>query len=113
LRDAWTGLGAKLLEVRVFQGQLDMVAVLEILGVEGLTRVFCEGGGAVAAALLKADLADRVAVFTAGLGIGAEGLPSLGAMGLTRLSMAQRFKVVSTSQLGPDTLTQWERALTV
>jgi diaminohydroxyphosphoribosylaminopyrimidine deaminase/5-amino-6-(5-phosphoribosylamino)uracil reductase len=64
----------------------------------------------VAASLLRADLADHVALFTAGLGIGADGTPGLGALGLTHLAQAQRYVVTQAQTLGPDALTLWKRA---
>lgn len=110
LKSVWQGLGATLIEAPVMQGQLDPTAALEALGAQGLTRLFCEGGGALAASLLNADLVDRVALFTAGLGIGAEGKPGLGALGLDRLAQAKRFTLEDAEQIGPDALTLWRRA---
>nr|WP_321508608.1 bifunctional diaminohydroxyphosphoribosylaminopyrimidine deaminase/5-amino-6-(5-phosphoribosylamino)uracil reductase RibD [uncultured Celeribacter sp.] len=109
LVSAWQGLGAELIEVPVAQGRLDAAAALAALGARGLTRVFCEGGGSLAASLLSAGLADYVALFTAGLGIGAEGLPGLGALGLDRLAMAPRYTLERMEQVGPDVLTHWSR----
>lgn len=110
LKRTWVGLGARLFEVPLIAGQLDPRAALQALGSAGLTRVFCEGGGALAASLLRADLADHVALFTAGLGIGADGIPGLGGLGLTRLSQASRYHVTQTETLGPDILTHWRRS---
>ncbi len=107
LTSAWRGLGAELIEVPVAQGHLDARASLEALGSRGLTRVFCEGGGALAASLLRGRLVDRVAVFSAGLAIGSEGLPGLGALGLNRLADASRFDLTSVEQIGPDVLSLW------
>lgn len=109
LVQAWTGLGAALLPCDVSGGQLDMHSVLAQLGVYGLTRVFCEGGGAVAASLLQADLVDHLVGFTAGVVIGAEGVPGIGAMGLARLDAATRFSLVETQAVGPDVLHRWVR----
>jgi diaminohydroxyphosphoribosylaminopyrimidine deaminase/5-amino-6-(5-phosphoribosylamino)uracil reductase len=91
-------------------GQLDPVSVLQALGAEGLTRVFCEGGGALAASLLAADLVDELVGMSAGVVIGAEGLPSLGAMGLARLAEAPRFTLRTGRPLGGDVLHHWRRA---
>ncbi|MCA0043020.1 bifunctional diaminohydroxyphosphoribosylaminopyrimidine deaminase/5-amino-6-(5-phosphoribosylamino)uracil reductase RibD [Celeribacter litoreus] len=113
LRSAWEGLGAMLMEVPVTAGHLDPEASLAALGERGLTRVFCEGGGALAASLLGADLVDHVNVFTAGLGIGAEGLPGLGAMGLDRLGAAPRYRLERLDQVGPDVLSHWVRKTTL
>lgn len=91
-------------------GQLDPVALLETLGTVGLTRLFCEGGGAFAASLLSADLVDELIGFTAGLALGAEGWPSLGAMGLGTLAEAPRFRLVESRAVGGDVLHRWRRA---
>ncbi len=108
--DAWKGLGAKLLPCAVKGVQLDARDVLRQLGAGGLTRVLCEGGGALAASLLADDLVDELLGFTAGLAIGAEGLPSIGALGLDRLEAAQRFRLLETRSIGPDIMHRWARA---
>lgn len=108
---AWQGLGARLLPCGVRGTQLDAADVLRQLGAAGLTRVFCEGGGALAASLLVADLVDELVGFTAGLAIGAEGLPGIGALGLERLENAPRFDLIETRAIGPDILHRWSRAL--
>ncbi|MGI3167983.1 bifunctional diaminohydroxyphosphoribosylaminopyrimidine deaminase/5-amino-6-(5-phosphoribosylamino)uracil reductase RibD [Pseudooceanicola sp. C21-150M6] len=110
LRRTWAGLGAELIECDVRGGQLDPLSVLRGLGARGLTRVFCEGGGALAAALLQADLVDVLVGMTAGVAIGAEGQPSLGAMGLGRLAEAPRFHLREARPLGGDVCHIWERA---
>ena len=112
LAEAWDGLGAERVECDLSGGQLDMASVLEKLARRGLTRIFCEGGGAVAASLLGADLVDELVGFTAGLPIGADGLPGIGAMGLDRLEGAHRFHLVETRAVGGDVLHHWRRART-
>ncbi|WP_417267296.1 bifunctional diaminohydroxyphosphoribosylaminopyrimidine deaminase/5-amino-6-(5-phosphoribosylamino)uracil reductase RibD [Celeribacter baekdonensis] len=109
LKSVWTGLGAELIEAPVVYGQLDPKASLEALGARGLTRVFCEGGGALAASLMGAHLPDHVALFTAGLAIGAEGMPGLGALGIDRLRQAPRYALQRIEQVGPDALSHWRR----
>jgi diaminohydroxyphosphoribosylaminopyrimidine deaminase/5-amino-6-(5-phosphoribosylamino)uracil reductase len=108
-RAAWEGLGARLVEVPPgADRQLDPAAMLAALGQAGLTRVFCEGGGALAAALLAAGLVDRLALFTGGVALGAEGRPAIGALGVDRLAAAPRFRLTDTRAVGPDTLQLWE-----
>ena len=109
LRRAWEGLGAKLVPCAENAGRLDPVSILQSLGQAGLTRVFCEGGGAFAAALLQADLVDEIIGFTAGLAIGAEGMPSIGALGLDRLSKAPRYTLMETRSVGADVMHRWQR----
>lgn len=108
---AWEGIGAKLLPCAVRGTQVDAADILQQLRKAGLTRVFCEGGGALAASLLAADLVDELVGYTAGLGIGAEGLPMIGTLGLNRLEQAPRFKLVETRQVGPDIEHRWTRSL--
>ncbi|MEQ9695415.1 bifunctional diaminohydroxyphosphoribosylaminopyrimidine deaminase/5-amino-6-(5-phosphoribosylamino)uracil reductase RibD [Shimia sp. SDUM112013] len=109
LVDSWAGLGATLLPCDVEQGQLSVRSLLQALGAQGMTRVFCEGGGALAASLLSADLVDELITFEAGLAIGAEGTPSLAAMGLARLAAAPRLRLVSHQQVGADLMAVWRR----
>ena len=58
-----------------------------------LTRVLVEGGSALAAALLRARLVDRLVWFQAPLLIGGDGLPAIGALGVDsarrRLTLAR------------------------
>ena len=86
-----------------------LAAVTERLGLgqRGLTRVFCEGGGALAASLMAEDLVDEMVAMTAGLAIGAEGLPAIGALGLGHLDDAARFELVETRPLANDVLTKF------
>jgi diaminohydroxyphosphoribosylaminopyrimidine deaminase/5-amino-6-(5-phosphoribosylamino)uracil reductase len=74
-----------------------------------MTRVFCEGGSALAASLLEADLVDELVGFTAGLAIGAEGLPSVGALGLGHLRDAPHYDLVHCQPIGADVLHVWRR----
>lgn len=81
--------------------------MLTALAAQGLTRVFCEGGGDLAAALLRHGLVDELVGFTAGVALGAEGRPSLGPMGLGRLADAPRFDLQEVRVLGPDIMHRW------
>jgi diaminohydroxyphosphoribosylaminopyrimidine deaminase/5-amino-6-(5-phosphoribosylamino)uracil reductase len=106
--EAWTRRGARLLPCGTGpDGQLDPSALFAALAAEGLTRVFCEGGGTFAASLLKAGLVDELAVFTAGLALGAEGRPGLGPRHLARLADAHRFRLMSVEAVGSDILHVW------
>jgi diaminohydroxyphosphoribosylaminopyrimidine deaminase/5-amino-6-(5-phosphoribosylamino)uracil reductase len=109
-RSAWAGAGARLIEVASGAGgHVDLAAALGALGDAGLTRVFCEGGGTLAAALLAADLVDEFALITAGKAIGAEGTPGIGAMGIAALSEAPRFRLRFERRLDADVLSVWDR----
>ena len=88
-------------------GGVDLERALAALGDRGLTRVYCEGGGTLAAALLARGLVDRLDCYVAGAAIGAEGVPALGPMALGRLAEAPRLTLVETRRLGPDLLHRW------
>ncbi|MEE9388811.1 MAG: bifunctional diaminohydroxyphosphoribosylaminopyrimidine deaminase/5-amino-6-(5-phosphoribosylamino)uracil reductase RibD [Paracoccaceae bacterium] len=110
LCDLWRGLGAKLLPVGCgADRQIDPAQALTALAGAGLTRVYCEGGGAMAASLLRADLVDELVNFTAGLGLGADGLAAIAPLGLAHLAAAQRFDLVETVPVGPDVMSRWRR----
>ena len=106
-RAIWGGLGARLVEVPGEGRQLDPLAMLRALGTAGLTRVFCEGGGALAASLLGAGVVDELVTFTAGIGLGAEGQPGIGAMGVAALAEAPRFRLASLHTIGGDVMAVW------
>lgn len=110
LIDAWTGLGAKLIPVKVKQGHLDPLDMMHKLADQGLTRVYCEGGGQLAASLLASGVVDALVGFTAGVTIGAEGLPSIGPMGHSALSAAPRFILDKTHAVSGDVVHHWIRA---
>lgn len=103
----WQGLGARLIPCRTSAGQIEPASLMQALGEAGLTHVFCEGGGAFAAALLGADMVDELVGITAGVALGAEGLPSIGALGVEQLSAAPRFSLAETRALGGDVLHRW------
>jgi diaminohydroxyphosphoribosylaminopyrimidine deaminase / 5-amino-6-(5-phosphoribosylamino)uracil reductase len=109
-RAAWTEAGATLIEVP-FQpdGLMDMGAMMQALGGRGLTRVLCEGGGTLAAALLAADLVDEVVTYFAGLALGAEGTASVGALPTETLALAPRFRLTGIARVGGDLRATWQR----
>ncbi|WP_019955630.1 bifunctional diaminohydroxyphosphoribosylaminopyrimidine deaminase/5-amino-6-(5-phosphoribosylamino)uracil reductase RibD [Yoonia vestfoldensis] len=106
---AWVDLGAVSLPCAVRAGQVDPEAMMQALAGAGITRVFCEGGGMLAASLLNAGLVDDLVVMTAGRAIGAEGTPALAAMGIGRLADAPRFVLADLARLGEDVMTRWRR----
>lgn len=103
----WTAKGAKSLPCAVTGGQIDPHEIMATLADQGLTRVFCEGGGGLAASLLWAGVVDELVMFHAGVAIGADGTPSLAAMGLVNLSDAPRFTLVEMRRIGADIMHRW------
>lgn len=66
--------GARPIVVHGEAGQLPIPAVLERLRTEGVSSVFCEGGGTLAAALLEADAVERIYAFIAPMLLGHGGV---------------------------------------
>ena len=109
-REALRTAGVEIVEVDAgSDGRVDVAAMAQALGERGLTRVLVEGGGQVAAALLKAGLVDRVVSYRAGLALGADGRSAVGTLGLDRLDFAPRFRLVSARPLLGDTVESWTR----
>ena len=67
--------------------------MMQRLAERGLTRVLCEGGGRLAAALLHADLVDELVAYTAGLVLGEESVPAVGPLEVEALQLAPRFRL--------------------
>jgi diaminohydroxyphosphoribosylaminopyrimidine deaminase/5-amino-6-(5-phosphoribosylamino)uracil reductase len=109
-RAAWRELGADLIAIP-FQpdGQLDLGAMLQRLGDRGLTRVLCEGGGRLAAALIEAGLVDEIVCYTAGVVLGAEAIPAVGPLEVVVLQLAPRFRLVESRTVGADMCSHWRR----
>lgn len=105
----WTAKGAVSLPCDTASGQVAPGAVMTALAERGITRVFCEGGGMLAASLLNAGLVDQLIVYTAGAAIGAEGTPMLAAMGIDRLQNAPRFALDQVTPIGRDICHIWRR----
>jgi len=108
-RAAWEALGARLIPCALAGGQVDMGSACRALAQAGLTRIFCEGGAALGAALLSAGLVDELVGFTAGMALGVEGLPSVGVMGISALDEAERFRLAEVRPVGGDVLHRWIR----
>jgi diaminohydroxyphosphoribosylaminopyrimidine deaminase/5-amino-6-(5-phosphoribosylamino)uracil reductase len=85
-------------------GNLDLAAALRRLGDEGLTRLLVEGGGGIAASLLRGRLVDRLVWVHAPMLIGGDGIPAVAALGLDDLAGAPRFERVAVESVGDDVL---------
>lgn len=110
-RAALRAKGVEVIEVASgADGRVDIAAVAHELGKRQLMRVLIEGGGEVAASFLKASLIDRITSYRAGLLMGADSRSAIGPLALGRLDSAARFSVVSSKEVGGDTVESWKRA---
>ena len=112
-RAAWRARGAQLLEAELDAdpdtdgGRLCAASALRLLAGRGLTRVFCEGGGLLAASLMRAGLVQDLAVYGGGVLIGADGRAGLGPLGVTRLADAPRLSLREQRRIGGDSFALW------
>ncbi|WP_394761078.1 RibD family protein [Phenylobacterium sp.] len=96
------GLG----EGRLGEGRPELNAVVAALAAEGLSRLFVEGGGQVAASFLRCGLVSAIEWFRAPILLGDEGRPAVGALAIAALSEAPHFRRTEVLEVGDDL---WER----
>ena len=70
----------------------------------GVTRLFVEGGGTIAASLVNANFVDEIAWFRAPSIIGNDGIPAIDGLNLDKLSEKPIFTRKSLITLGEDSL---------
>jgi diaminohydroxyphosphoribosylaminopyrimidine deaminase/5-amino-6-(5-phosphoribosylamino)uracil reductase len=104
--------GAVLIPTPQRRGRLDLGFALEELARRGLTNVLVEGGGELAASLLREDLVDELHWFAAPRLLGADARPAVGALGLLRLADARPLTRLQLRRVGSDLhlRAQWTRA---
>ncbi len=108
-RDAFAGIGAKVIDVAAGAAGVELTDSLTALAQEGLTRVLVEGGGQVAASFIRSDLVDRIAWFHAPAVMGGDGWPAVQGFGIEKLAMMPRFIRTRSIPLGSDMLTELKR----
>jgi diaminohydroxyphosphoribosylaminopyrimidine deaminase / 5-amino-6-(5-phosphoribosylamino)uracil reductase len=101
-REGLERAGVRIVETPANAEGLDPSAALAALAALGVSRLFLEGGGRLAASFVSAGLVDRLEWFRAPILLGAEGRPALGGLNLARLQDAPRFHRLSLRALGPD-----------
>lgn len=107
---ALTAAGVRVIQVRaVGEDRPELKTVVAALAAEGLSRIFVEGGGQVAASFLRCGLVDALEWFRAPIVIGGEGRPGVGALAVAALVDAPHFRRVEVRELGDDLWERYER----
>lgn len=101
-RRAVAATGARLIDVPTRNRHLDLRAAMQALGAAGLTSVLVEGGGGLAAALLRARVVDEIHWFQAPMLLGSDARPALGPLEIGALADSLRLEIESVRRLGPD-----------
>jgi diaminohydroxyphosphoribosylaminopyrimidine deaminase/5-amino-6-(5-phosphoribosylamino)uracil reductase len=86
-------------------GHIDLNTAIGLLAERGLTRLLVEGGGRLAAALLRAGLVDRLVWLHAPLLLGGDGIPAVAELALSELAEAPGFERLSSAIVGEDGIT--------
>ena len=107
--DAFAEIGARLFKIPRSPAGIDLKVAMAELGRAGLTRVLVEGGGQLAAGLLRDDLVDRVAWFHAPAVMGGDGWPAVQAFGIKTLDQMPRFTRDCQTVTGDDMLSEYTR----
>jgi diaminohydroxyphosphoribosylaminopyrimidine deaminase/5-amino-6-(5-phosphoribosylamino)uracil reductase len=104
---ALTGQGVEVLRVsRDELGRVFVPEALQLLGIRGITQVFCEGGPDLADALAKDDLIDDLVLIT---GRSARGQGDVPALGPSLQDRMDHLALWAEEQIGPDLFMFWER----
>jgi diaminohydroxyphosphoribosylaminopyrimidine deaminase/5-amino-6-(5-phosphoribosylamino)uracil reductase len=102
--------GVRVLRVKaVGEDRPELKTVVQALAGEGLSNIFVEGGGQVAASFLRCGLVDRLEWFRAPIVIGGEGRPGVGALAVAALVDAPHFARVEVQSVGDDLWERYER----
>jgi diaminohydroxyphosphoribosylaminopyrimidine deaminase / 5-amino-6-(5-phosphoribosylamino)uracil reductase len=101
-RRALEARGVRVLEVPKRGGRVDLPSALRRLGREGLTTVLVEGGGVLAAGLLRAGLVDELHWFAAPAWLGSDARPALGPLAIRRLADRVQLTDPRVIRLGDD-----------
>lgn len=113
-REVLSGLGVDVVEVPAgLSGGADLEECLRVIALRGVTRVLCEGGGRIAAALLAAGLVDQLVRFTGGVAIGGDGVPAVAALQLASLAAAPHLRLIHAEACGDGVMELWARASNV
>ncbi|WP_271204347.1 bifunctional diaminohydroxyphosphoribosylaminopyrimidine deaminase/5-amino-6-(5-phosphoribosylamino)uracil reductase RibD [Methylopila jiangsuensis] len=102
--------GVMVLRVARANGHVDLTETLALLGAQGVTRLFVEGGPTLAAALLRADLVDEVVLGQAPAPLGPDAIAALDALPLAAITASERFAPVDERTIGPDVWRRFTRA---
>lgn len=107
---AMQAAGVEVVQVDAASLGVDLSQALQALARRGITRVLVEGGAQLAAALLRADLVDRIAWFHAPAVMGGDGWPAAQPFGVQALAAMPRFVRAAATPVGADMLTELRRA---
>jgi diaminohydroxyphosphoribosylaminopyrimidine deaminase/5-amino-6-(5-phosphoribosylamino)uracil reductase len=108
-KDALREAGVRILEAEPGPGGVSLKKTLELLAVEGFTRVLAEGGSEVASSLMADELVDEAVIFRAEVVVGADGVRALGGYALSAIERSPRYRQVEATMAGKDQMRRYLR----
>lgn len=115
-RDAWSAAGAKVevlpaaaASTTETDAGVDLVALLELLGREGVLQALIEGGATVHGSLVAAGLVDHIVAYVAPMLLGEHGRAAVAWDGPPTLAGADRYELESVTRLGDDVRLDYSR----
>ncbi|MBI5882827.1 MAG: bifunctional diaminohydroxyphosphoribosylaminopyrimidine deaminase/5-amino-6-(5-phosphoribosylamino)uracil reductase RibD [Elusimicrobia bacterium] len=103
-RRSYLRSGASVWSLPKESGKVSLKALMKKLGEEGILHVLCEGGGELAASVIKAGLADEYLFFVAPKFLGSRSLPVVGGKGAWPLESAPGLRFESVAMAGSDVM---------
>ena len=105
IRAEYTKIGAELLELPASHGRIDLNALLQTLGVRGITSLLVESGGTLLGSLFDKNLVDKVIVFVAPIIIGGTSAKSpVCGDGVEKITDVLKLKRVNIARFGEDVM---------
>lgn len=86
----------------ITDGRVDLEALLDTLGKEGVTDLLCEGGPSLAGDMLERGLVDRVVFYLAPKLLGPDGLAGIGGIVAPSIADARGLRITDVRMIGSD-----------
>ena len=83
-------------------GQLDLAAVLALLGEVGINEIQVEAGATLSGAFLRAGLVDELLLYIAPVLLGERGRPLFDGLGIETMAQRLQMQTVETRRIGDD-----------
>lgn len=103
--------GVEILYAPAREAGIEIPEVLRLLAEKGLSRLFVEGGGRVAASFIRAGAVTCVEWFRAPIMLGGEGVAAIGDLHVEGLAQAFHLRRVAVAPVGDDLWERYERLL--
>jgi diaminohydroxyphosphoribosylaminopyrimidine deaminase / 5-amino-6-(5-phosphoribosylamino)uracil reductase len=103
LKKTFSSMGAELLEMPAINGQIDLKALMLILGKKSITSILVEAGGILLGSLFDAGMVDKVVAFLAPIIIGGEeARPAVAGHGFDKLAQCVKLNRIKIDRVGDD-----------